>query len=187
LVIKRVNTPLTDEVVQTLAAGDHVALSGKIYTVSDAAHKKLVQYLGYGRKLPVDLSNQVIYYAVATPTPPGRILGSAGPTTAERMDDYTPALLGQGVKGVIAKGYRKAEVLQAMRHHRAVYFGATCGIATLLSMYIKKVRLAAYPQLGAEAIYEYTAVDLPLVVNNDIHGGDLQREGRIAYAITQGN
>jgi len=182
---KQINTPLTDEVIADLHVGDHVSLNGKLYTVGDAAHKSLVQYIGQGKQLPFSLANQVIYYAVATPPPPGRIVGSVGPTTATRMDCYTPTLLAQGLKGVVAKGYRSAEVTQAMREHRAVYFGAVCGVAALLSRYIKSVRLAAFPGLGAEAVYEYTVADFPVVVINDIHGGDLHLEGRRVYALNQ--
>ncbi|MBE0467321.1 MAG: fumarate hydratase C-terminal domain-containing protein [Candidatus Desulforudis sp.] len=183
--VKEVHIPLTDEVVADLHTGDHVSLSGKLYTVGDRAHKRLVQYIGQGKQLPFSLANQVVYYVVATPAPPGRIVGSSGPTTATRMDCYTPALLAQGLKGVVGKGYRSAEVAQAMREHRAVYFGAVCGVAAFLSQYIKNLRLAAFPGLGAEAVYEYTVVDFPVVVINDIHGGDLHLEGRKAYAVTQ--
>jgi fumarate hydratase subunit beta len=183
--VKQVNIPLTDEAIADLRMGDHVALSGKLFTAGDAAHKKLVQYIGQGRQLPFSLVNQVFYYAVGTPPPPERIIGSAGPTTATRLDCYTPALLAQGLKGVVGKGYRSAEVAQAMRDHRAVYFGAVGGVAAILSQYVKHVRLAAFPELGAEAVYEYTVVDFPVVVINDIHGGDLHLEGRKVYAVTQ--
>ncbi len=185
MLVKQVHTPLTDETVDSLRAGDQAALSGKLYTVSDAAHKKLVQRIGQGRQLPFSLANQVIYYVVGTPTPPGRIVGSAGPTTAGRMDAYTPALLAQGLKGIVGKGYRSAEVIRAMQEHRAVYFGAVCGVAALLSQYVRSVRLAAFPGLGAEAVYEYTVADFPVVVINDIHGGDLHLEGRRVYALNQ--
>ncbi|MEW6540625.1 MAG: fumarate hydratase C-terminal domain-containing protein [Bacillota bacterium] len=183
--MKQINVPLTDEAVDGLRAGDRALLSGKLYTVGDAAHQKLVQRIGQGKQPPFSLANQVIYYAVATPPPPGRIVGSVGPTTATRMDCYTPALLAQGLKGVVAKGYRSAEVAQAMREHRAVYFGAVCGAAALLSRYVTSVRLAAFPGLGAEAVYEYTVADFPVVVINDIHGGDLHQEGRRVYALNQ--
>ena len=182
--VKQVTIPLTEETVADLHTGDQVALSGTLYAVGDRAHKRLMQYIGQGKPLPFSLENQVIYYAVATPPPPGRIVGSVGPTTATRMDCYTPALLAQGLKGMVGKGYRSAEVAQAMRAHRAVYFGAVCGVAAFLSRYIKKVHLAAFPGLGAEAVYAYTVADFPVVVINDIHGGDLHLEGRKQYAVT---
>jgi fumarate hydratase subunit beta len=183
--IKQVNTPLADEVIADLRTGDHVSLNGKLYTASDAAHKKLVQCIGQGKQPPLSLVNQVIYYVVATPPSPGRIVGSAGPTTAKRMDAYTPTLLAQGLKGMVGKGCRSVEVIQAMQNHGAVYFDAVGGAAAILSQCIKKVCLAAYPELEAEAIYEYTVVDLPVVVINDLHGGDLYLEGRKNYAVTQ--
>lgn len=181
--IKQVNMPLTDEAVDGLRAGDRVLLSGKLYTVGDAAHKKLMQRIGQGKQPPFSLANQVIYYVVATPPPPGRLLGSAGPTTAGRMDAYTPTLLAQGLRGIVAKGHRSPEVIQAMRDHRVVYFGAVCGVAALLSRYVTSVRFAAFPGLGAEAVYEYAVADFPVVVINDTHGGDLHLEGRRAYAL----
>ncbi|MBP6963450.1 MAG: Fe-S-containing hydro-lyase [Armatimonadetes bacterium] len=175
-------TPLTDEDVTTLRAGDRVLLSGVIYTGRDAAHKRLFELLKEDKPLPVDLRGQVIYYVGPTPAKPGRVIGSAGPTTSGRMDAYAPALIAYGLKGMIGKGLRTQAVRDAMQEHKAVYFGATGGAAALISRRIEKAEVVAYDDLGPEAIHRLEVVDFPLVVVNDAYGGDLYAEGVKAYA-----
>ncbi len=180
--IERLSGPLTDADVAKLRAGDRVLLSGVIYTGRDAAHRRLFELLQVGKPLPVDLRGQVIYYVGPTPAKPGRVIGSAGPTTSGRMDAYAPALIAYGLKGMIGKGLRTQEVRDAMMEHGAVYFGATGGAAALISRCIKKAEIVAYEDLGPEAIHRLEVEDFPLVVINDAHGGDLYCEGVKAYA-----
>jgi len=167
----KLSTPLTDKVVKSLKAGYRVALSGKVYTARDAAHKKLIDLLGQGKELPIDLKGQVIFYAGPTPAKPGHVIGSAGPTTSDRMDIYTPRLLALGLKGTIGKGRRSREVIEAMKKYKAVYFSTFSGAAALISKCIKDARVVAYSELGAEAIYELLVENLPLRVVNDAFGG----------------
>ncbi|MHB9124318.1 MAG: Fe-S-containing hydro-lyase [Armatimonadota bacterium] len=171
----RITTPLED--VSSLRAGDSLLLSGVVYTARDAAHKRLYELLEAGEPLPVDLRGQVIYYVGPTPASPGRVIGSAGPTTSGRMDAYTPALLAYGVKGMIGKGSRSPEVKEAIVKYGAVYFGATGGAGALLAERIVKAEVAAYEDLGPEAIYRLVVRDFPVVVKNDSHGGDLYEQG----------
>ncbi len=178
----RLTTPLTDEAVGRLKAGDLVVVSGVLYTARDAAHERLARMLERGEPLPVDLRGQVIYYCGPTPPRPGRPIGSAGPTTATRMDAYTPALLAQGVKGLIGKGRRGAEVREALRAHRCVYFGAIEGTAALLGQRVQSADVVAFPDLGPEAIYRFVVDQFPVVVANDIDGNDLYELGRRQYA-----
>jgi fumarate hydratase subunit beta len=178
----RIQTPLTDEDVVKLHAGDRVLLSGVLYTGRDAAHKRLFELLQAGQPLPVDLRGQVIYYVGPTPAKPGQVIGSAGPTTSGRMDAYAPALLVYGLKGMIGKGLRNQAVLDAMKRYKAVYFGATGGAAALLARKIKKAEVVAYEDLGPEAIHRLEVEDFPVIVVNDAHGGDLYAEGVKAYA-----
>jgi len=179
--INRLQTPLSDEAVSRLHAGDSVLLSGVIYTGRDAAHKRLFDLLQAGKPLPIDLRGQVIYYVGPTPAKPGQVIGSAGPTTAGRMDAYAPALIEHGLRGMIGKGRRSPEVIEAMKKHKAVYFGATGGAAALLARCIKKAEVVAYEDLGPEAIHRLEVEDFPLIVINDIHGGDLYEEGVRKY------
>jgi len=181
---KRIRTPFDDALVESLSSGDRVLLTGTVYTGRDAAHKRLTELITAGRELPVDLRGQVIYYVGPTPARPGRVICSAGPTTSGRMDAYAPALLALGLKGMIGKGMRSPEVIEAMRQHRAVYFGAVGGAAALISRCIKKARVRAYPELGPEAIYELYVEDFPLTVINDCRGGDQYTAGRMAYACS---
>ncbi|RDV84919.1 TRZ/ATZ family protein [Ammonifex thiophilus] len=167
--------PLTEEVVEELRVGDQVLFTGRLLTARDAAHQRLVEALRRGEELPVDLKGQVIYYTGPTPAPPGRVIGSAGPTTSGRMDPYTPSLLAKGLKGMIGKGYRSLEVREALVKFRAVYFVTYGGAGALLSRCIKGVRLVAYPELGPEAIYEFWVEDFPAWVANDIYGGDIYK------------
>ena len=173
--------PLGEEEVKRLRAGDEVLLSGVLYTARDAAHERLAQLLKERRSLPVDLRGQVIYYCGPTPPRPGRPIGSAGPTTASRMDGYTPALIAYGVRGMIGKGSRSREVREAIKKFGAVYFGAVEGTAALLGEKVREAEIVAFPDLGAEAIHRLVVADFPVVVVNDTAGGDLYQEGRARY------
>ncbi|MDO8682702.1 MAG: Fe-S-containing hydro-lyase [Armatimonadota bacterium] len=178
---KRLTTPLSDTDIAGLKAGDQVLISGVIYTGRDAAHKRLFELLQAGEKLPVDLRGQVIYYVGPTPAKPGRVIGSAGPTTSGRMDAYTPLLLANGLKGMIGKGLRSQAVRDAIVERKAVYFGATGGAAALLARRIKACEIVAYEDLGPEAIRRLVVEDFPVIVINDCHGGDLYSEGVREY------
>ncbi|MHB1001546.1 MAG: Fe-S-containing hydro-lyase [Armatimonadota bacterium] len=183
--IIRITTPLTDSDIEKLHAGDRVLLSGVIYTGRDAAHKRLYELLDAGRQLPVDLRGQVIYYVGPSPAKPGQVIGSAGPTTSGRMDAYAPVLIAHGLKGMIGKGIRSQAVIDAMKQHKAVYFGATGGAAALLSRKIKSCEVVAYKDLGTEAIHRLEVEDFPVIVINDMYGGDLYSEGVKAYSRTR--
>jgi len=173
----KIKTPITDSDTKVLKTGDRVLLSGTIYTARDTAHKRLVELLNSGKPLPLNLNGQVIYYCGPTPAKPGQAIGSAGPTTAGRMDNYTPALLKAGIKATIGKGKRSKEVRLALKKHKAVYFAATGGAGALLSTHIKSAKIKAYPELGPEAIYELEVENFPLIVANDAHGNDIFEEG----------
>lgn len=178
---RRLSTPLTDETVASLHSGDRILLSGLIYTARDAAHKRLVELIDKGQPLPLDLRGQVIYFVGPTPPRPGQVIGSAGPTTSGRMDAYSPKLLALGLKGMIGKGFRSEAVKEALKRNKAVYLGATGGVGALLAQRIVSSRVVAYEDLGPEAIYELEVVDFPVVVINDMYGGDLYLEGRQRY------
>lgn len=178
----RLHTPLSDETVTNLRIGQQVLINGVIYTGRDAAHKKLVELMDQGKELPLDIQGQVIYYVGPSPAPPGRVIGSAGPTTAGRMDAYAPRLIELGLKGMIGKGARSAEVIEAMKKHRAVYFAAIGGAAALISKCILEAEVIAYPELGPEAVYRLVVKDFPAIVVNDAFGGDLYQEGRKLYS-----
>lgn len=175
------HAPFGVEDAERLRAGDEVLLSGIVYTARDAAHERLVHLLNAGGPLPVDLRGQVIYYCGPTPARPGRPIGSAGPTTASRMDRYTPALLAYGIRGMIGKGRRSQEVRAAIQLYGAVYFGAVEGTAALLGERVREAEVVAFPDLGAEAIHRLVIEDFPVAVVNDIAGGDLYVEGRARY------
>lgn len=174
--IKEIHTPISDEVIKTLRAGDMVRLSGVVYTARDAAHARLIELLDNGKELPFDLCGQVIYYVGPTPSKPGKVIGSAGPTTAGRMDPYTPKLLENGLKGIIGKGQRNDAVRKSIVDNIAVYFAATGGAAALLAKHIVACEIIAYEDLGCEAIRRLEVKDLPLVVINDSYGGDFYRK-----------
>ncbi|MFV0423181.1 Fe-S-containing hydro-lyase [Oleidesulfovibrio sp.] len=165
--------PLKKEDVTQLVAGDVVLLSGEIYTARDAAHKRMMEALDNGAELPFALEGAVIYYVGPTPAPPGRPIGSAGPTTSGRMDTYTPRMHSLGVKATVGKGRRSQAVRDAMQEHGAVYFGATGGAGALLSQCITAAQVVAYEELGPEAVRRLTVKDFPLLVINDAHGGEL--------------
>ncbi|MDH4226632.1 MAG: Fe-S-containing hydro-lyase [Deltaproteobacteria bacterium] len=179
--MKKITTPLSDADVEKLKAGDKVLISGVIYTARDAAHKRLIELLDKGEKLPFDLKGQLIYYVGPTPEKPGEVIGAAGPTTSGRMDAYTPRLLELGLKGTIGKGQRNDAVLEAMKKHKAVYFAAVGGAAALIRKSIKKAEIIAYEDLGAEAIRKLTVEDFPAIVVNDCSGGDLFKAGIEKY------
>lgn len=178
---KRITTPLTAEKTKDLKAGDDVLISGVIYTGRDAAHKRLVELVKEGKPLPVDLKNAIIYYVGPAPAKPGQAIGSAGPTTSYRMDAYAPTLLDLGLKGMIGKGKRSDEVIDAMKRNDAVYFGAIGGAGALLSKCIKKAEIVCYEDLGAEAVRRLEVEDLPVVVVIDKDGNNLYEEGRKSY------
>jgi len=175
-------TPLRPEDVDKLRAGDKVNLNGFLYTARDAAHKKLVDLIKEGKELPLPLEGQIIYYVGPTPTPPGKPIGSAGPTTSFRMDPYAPLLIEHGLRGMIGKGERGALVIEAMQKYGAVYFAATGGAAALLSKRITAAEVIAYPELGAEAIRRLTVESFPVIVAQDRYGGNIYKEGQKQYA-----
>lgn len=181
--VKRISAPLTDDDVMQLKAGDNVLISGVIFTGRDSAHKKLTDLVAAGEPLPVDFAGQIIYYVGPSPAKPGKVIGSAGPTTSGRMDAYTPTMLAQGLKVCIGKGSRSEAVKDALVHYKAVYLASTGGAAALLAKTIKKADIVAYPELGAEAIYRLEVEDFPATVVNDAYGNDIYEEGRKKYAI----
>ena len=180
-----IRTPLTADICASLRAGDQVLLSGQVFTARDVAHRRMFDALLKGMPLPMDLSKSTIFYAAPSPTPAGRIIGSIGPTTSYRMDAFTPTLLEHGLKGMIGKGNRSPEVIEAIKRYGAVYFGAIGGIAALISQCITNVELVAYEDLGPEAIRKLSVVDLPLVVINDAGGGDLYQTEQDKWRILQ--
>jgi fumarate hydratase subunit beta len=180
--IKEVRPPLSDADVVSLRAGDRVRISGVMYTGRDAAHGRLLPLIEEGKPLPIDVRGQIIYYTGPSPTRPGDVVGSIGPTTGGRMDPYTPALLRLGLKGTLGKGARGAAVKDALRQHKAVYFGAIGGAGAVLSQFVKKLEIVAYEDLGTEAIRRLEVVDFPAIVVNDCHGGDLYQDGIKQYA-----
>jgi fumarate hydratase subunit beta len=182
----RIRAPLDERTARGLRAGDRVLLSGVVYTARDAAHRRLLDALEAGAEPPIPLDGQVLYYVGPSPAPPGEVIGSAGPTTASRMDAFTPPLLARGLRGMIGKGRRSAEVREALAAHGAVYFAAVGGAAALIARHIVRADLVAYPDLGTEAIRRLEVDDLPLMVANDAHGGDLFELGRAAFRAGYG-
>ena len=178
---KKITLPLTPELANTLRAGDRVLLTGTIYTSRDAGHKRMCEALARGESLPFDPMDATIYYVGPTPAKPGQVIGSAGPTTSGRMDAYAPTLLAVGARGMIGKGARLPEVVEAMKRHSGVYFGAVGGAGALLARCIKKSELIAYEDLGAEALRKLWVEDMPLVVIIDTEGRNLYEERRAAY------
>ncbi|MCL0037137.1 Fe-S-containing hydro-lyase [Dehalococcoidia bacterium] len=176
-----IRLPLHAEVIEKLRAGDQVLMSGTVYSARDAAHKRLVEALDRGEKLPFEIEGQTIYYMGPSPPRPGRVIGSAGPTTSGRMDVYAPRLMEVGLKGMIGKGSRSQEVKDAMRRYKAVYFAAIGGAGALIAKSIRKVEVVAYDDLGAEALRRLEVEDFPATVINDIYGGDLYQEGKARW------
>lgn len=181
---KIITTPLTEDIISSLNAGDIVEITGYIYTARDAAHKRLIELIKNNQPLPFDIEGAVIYYVGPTPPKPGMVIGSAGPTTGSRLDPYTPQLLEKGLKGMIGKGGRSAGVKDAIKRYKAVYFIATGGAAALLSMHIKSSEIIAYEDLGPEAISKLYVQDFPVIVANDINGRDILEEGKSKYKIS---
>jgi fumarate hydratase subunit beta len=179
-----IKSPLDEKTIEELRAGDEVFITGIIYTARDAAHKRMVEALERGEKLPFDINNQVIYYMGPAPAKPGYAIGSAGPTTSGRMDSYAPDLMAAGLKGMIGKGHRSQEVRDAMVKHKAVYFAAIGGAGALIAKSIKEVELVAYEDLGAEAIRLLQVENFPAIVVNDIYGGDLYEQGKATYKVS---
>lgn len=181
--MKKITTPLTPEVVASLRAGDAVTITGIIYVGRDAAHKRMVEALDRGEKMPFDPRGQVIYYMGPSPAKPGQPIGAAGPTTSYRMDAYAPRLMAEGLIGMIGKGNRSAPVKEAIKKYKGVYFAAIGGAGALLSKAIKKADTIAYEDLGAEALLRLEVEDFPVVVINDMYGGDLYEEGRKKWRV----
>lgn len=177
----RLTTPLTDEDVSKLKIGDKVLLNGTIYTGRDAAHKRLVELLEQDKDLPFDIRGQVIYYVGPAPAPPGKPIGSAGPTTSYRMDPYAPALMDAGLKGMIGKGPRNQDVIDSMKKNKAVYLAAIGGAAVVVAKAIKEAKVIAYEDLGTEAIRKLEVENFPCIVANDIIGNDIYNEGVEKY------
>ena len=179
----KIKSPLDEETIKNLKAGDQVLITGVIYTARDAAHKRMVEALDKGEKLPFDITNQTIYYMGPSPAKPGQPIGSAGPTTSGRMDTYAPRLMAAGLRGMIGKGNRTQPVKDAMKQYKAVYFAAIGGAGALISKTIKKAEVIAYEELGAEAIRRLEVEDFPATVINDIYGDDLYEQGKAKYAV----
>jgi fumarate hydratase subunit beta len=171
-------TPLSMQDIEPLKTGDVVRLNGVLYTARDAAHARMKEAIEAGEPLPFDPEGQVVYFTGPAPARPGHALGPAGPTTASRMDPYSPLLIERGLRGMVGKGSRSEAVLESMREHGCVYFGAVEGTAALLADCVKVAEVVAYEDLGAEAIQRLVVEDFPVVVVNDLYGGDLYREGR---------
>lgn len=178
---RRIQLPITRDDVKTIKSGESLLLSGIIYTARDAAHKRLVELIEKGQELPFEIKDSTIYYVGPTPAKPGQAIGSAGPTTSYRMDAYSPTLIRAGETGMIGKGKRSPEVINAMKEHGAVYFAAIGGAGALLSNCIKSAEIVAYEDLGAEAVRRLTVEDLPVVCVIDCEGNNLYETGRKAY------
>ena len=175
--MKKLTTPLDETAARQLAAGDTVLISGVIYTGRDAAHKRLLALLDEGKELPMELRDQIIYFVGPCPAPPGRPIGSAGPTTSYRMDPYSPRLIAAtGLRGMIGKGNRSEEVVEAMKKYGVVYFAATGGAGALIAQRIRKCDLIAFPELGPEAVYRLEVEEFPAVVAIDSSGNSLYRK-----------
>lgn len=177
----KVNTPLTEDIMNDLHAGDRVLLNGIIYTGRDAAHKKLIEMINKGEELPMELDGQIIYYVGPCPAKPGQVIGSAGPTTSGRMDAYAEILMDNGLKGMIGKGLRKQHVVDSIIKNNAVYFAAIGGAGALLAGAIKDAQVIAFPELGPEAIYKLMVEDFPVTVIIDNKGNDLYKIGKEKY------
>ena len=178
---KTITAPIDRETLKSLHAGDYVYISGTIYTARDAAHKRMIETLDEGRELPLDLKDNVIYYMGPSPARQGRPIGSAGPTTASRMDKYAPTLLDLGLKGMIGKGKRSQAVKDAIVRNKAVYFAAIGGAGALLSQRIKSSEVIAYDDLGTEAIRRLEVEDFPVIVVIDSEGTDLYEQAAKKY------
>lgn len=179
--IKKITTPLTEEKVKSLKAGDTVYITGTIYTGRDAAHQRLIDSLTKGEELPFDIKDQIIYYVGPAPAKPGQAIGSAGPTTSYRMDDLTVPLLKLGLNGMIGKGSRSEKVIEGMKEYGAVYFAAIGGAGALIADSIKKSEIIAYEDLGPEAVRKLEVIDFPVIVVIDSEGNNLYETEREKY------
>lgn len=185
--MKTLTVPVSNtQELAALAAGDMIYLSGTLYTARDAAHQRLCALLDGGEDLPMPLTDQAVYYAGPCPAPPGHPIGSAGPTTSSRMDAYAPQLIAQGLRIMIGKGPRSAKVMDAMRMHGAVYLAAIGGAGALMAHTVKEAECIAFPELGAEAIYQLRVEDMPLVVAIDLYGNNLYETGPERYHMRRG-
>ena len=180
-----ITAPLSRAEARKLRVGDSCLISGVIYTARDAAHKRLCELVDAGKKMPLDVTDNIIYFVGPTPAKPGQAIGSAGPTTSYRMDAYSPTLIREGLTGMIGKGKRGPEVVAAMKEHGAVYFGAIGGCGALLGKCIKKAEVIAYDDLGAEAIRRLEVEDFPAIVIIDSEGNNLYEMGRKNYLASQ--
>lgn len=169
----KITSPLDEEKITQLKAGDLVNITGYIYAARDAAHKRFFELIKKRKKLPIDLKGQIIFYAGPTPTKPGHSCGSVGPTTSYRMDPYTPELLERGLKGIIGKGLRSKKVMKSIKKNKAIYFAAIGGTAALIAKSIKKSEVIAYEDLGAEAVFRFYVEDFFAVVVIDTYGNNL--------------
>jgi fumarate hydratase subunit beta len=178
---KKITSPFNDKTIADLKAGDQVLISGVMYVGRDAAHKRLVETMNKGEKMPFDVKGQVIYYMGPSPTKPGNVIGSSGPTTSGRMDAYTPRMLEAGLKGMVGKGLRTKDVKDAIKKYKAVYLAGVGGAAALIAKRIVKSEIIAYEELGPEALLRIEVKDFPAIVINDMYGGDLYEEGKAKY------
>ncbi|MCQ2968591.1 MAG: Fe-S-containing hydro-lyase [Clostridium sp.] len=178
---KKIYLPLSEEQTVNLKAGDNILLSGIIYSARDAAHSRLINLIKKKEKLPIDIKDSVIYYVGPTPEKPGQVIGSAGPTTSYRMDKYASELLDLGLKGMIGKGVRSDEVIEAIKRNKAIYFGAIGGAGALISKCIISSKIVAYKDLGTEAIRKLEIKDMPLTVIIDSKGNNLYEIGKAQY------
>lgn len=181
---KNIKSPIDPQVLEELKVGDQVFITGVLYVARDAAHKRMVEAVDRGEKLPFDVEGQTVYYMGPSPAKPGGVIGAAGPTTSGRMDVYAPRLMEIGLKGMIGKGARTQPVLDAIKKYKAVYFAGLGGAGALISKCIKKAEVIAYDDLGAEALRRIEVVDFPATVINDMHGGNLYEEGKAKYALS---
>lgn len=179
--VKKITAPFDANVAKTLKAGDNVLISGTIIAARDAAHKVMTEALARGEKLPVELTDQTIYYLGPSPAKPGQVIGAAGPTTSGRMDKYTPTILDLGVTGMVGKGYRSPAVIDSIKKHGAVYMVAIGGAGALIAKTIKKYEVLAYAELGPEAVARLTVEDFPAIVAIDSEGNNFYEEGQKPY------
>lgn len=177
----KIHTPITADKIKDLRAGDLVYITGTIFTGRDAAHKRLIELIDEGKELPIDIVDQVIYYVGPAPAKPGKPIGSAGPTSAYRMDAYSPKLMTAGLKVMIGKGLRSDEFIEDMLAKKGVYLQAVGGLGVLLAKTVQKSEVVAFPDLGTEAIHRLEVIDFPAVVTYDVHGGNLIKEGVEKY------
>ena len=182
---KIITPPFTDEVIQSLNAGDMVYISGVVYTARDAAHKRMCEYLDAGKPMPFDFNGAAVYYAGPCPPKPGKPIGSVGPTTSGRMDLYAPRLIEQGLKVMIGKGFRSPEVVDAIVKHTGIYFAAIGGAAALMGKAVESAEVIAYDDLGTEAVRRLVVKELPVIVAIDSRGRNMYEEGRHAYASAE--